>query len=289
MSIKSILMPFYSHEDSAALRTALSLVTKYEAHLEVLYVTPDIHESVLAYSGGFFSPSDYSERVIGDLASESRRKMDSARNLFTRIADGMKIDIVDPGENPPYPSAKFLSLEGKPAREFAIRARLADLVVINRSLGKDNGGYGMVETALFRTGRPVLLTPATSTERALQEKVIIAWNGSFEASRAVHLALPVIKGAQVRIFTGMEDETLPLSANDLVTYLQRQGIAADVVAPSLANETLEDALKKAISDFAAGLLVMGAFSREDRLRETLLGSLTEEMLKNAAIPLLMAN
>jgi nucleotide-binding universal stress UspA family protein len=201
----------------------------------------------------------------------------------------MDVDIAGSGENLAYPSAKFVALEGKPAREFALRARLADLIVINRSFGKEDASYGMVETALFRTGRPVLLMPVTLPERSLQEKVMIAWNGSFEASRAVHLALPFIKGAQVRIFTGIEDEALPLSANDLVTYLQRQGISADVVTPSLTNETREEALKKAISDFGAGLLVMGAFSREDRLRETLLGSFTEEMLENAEIPLLMAN
>lgn len=289
MSIKSILIPFYSHEDSVALRTALSLAKKYEAHLEALNVTPDLGASFLVYSGGVFWPGDYPAQAVAELQSECRRKMDDAHGLFMRIADDMKVDIADPDENPDYPSAKFIRMEGNPAREFAVRARLADLVVINRAFGKEDKGYGMIETALFRTGRPVLLMPVTRPEHPLQEKVIIAWNGSFEASRAVHLALPLIRGAKVRIFTGIEDEKLPLSANDLVVYLKQQGIAADIVTPALTNETCEEALKKAIDDFGAGLLVMGAFSRENRLRETLLGSFTAEVLENAPVPVLMAN
>lgn len=49
------------------------------------------------------------------------------------------------------------------------------------------------------------------------------------------------------------------------------------------------ALRKTVEDFCADLLVMGAYSREDRLRETLLGSLTGEVLKEMNIPALMAN
>lgn len=289
MSIKSILIPFYSREDTVALKTALSLVKQYGAHLEALNVTPDLHKTLVAYSGGFFSPSDCPDQGIGDLQSECKRKMDDARSLFTKIADEMKVDVADADEIPDYPSAKFISREGNPAREFAIRARLADLIVINRAFGKKDKSYGLVETALFRTGRPVLLMPQTRPERPLQEKVLIAWNGSFEASRAVHLALPFIKGAKVRIFTGVESEAPPLPARDLVVYLKQQGIAADVVTPELMNETREEALKKAIDDFSAGLLVMGAFSREGRLRETLLGSFTAEVLENATVPVLMAN
>jgi len=289
MSFKTILVPFYCPDDSAALRTALELIKQNSGHLEAVNITPDPHDSLLAYAGGVFWPADYPDQLMAELVSESKRKLHDARSLFTRIADDMKIDIAEEGEVANYPSARFSALTGQPAKIFATRARLADLIVMNRSFGKDGKGSGMIQAALFRSGCPVLLVPPGNAGKPLPDKVLIAWNGSFEASRAVRLALPFLKNAKVRIFAGIEGEEAPgVPAQELVNYLNYHGIAADMVTPVL-DETCEEAIKKAAAAFDAGLLVMGAFSRQDRLRETLLGSLTDEVLKTANIPVLMAN
>lgn len=290
MSLNSILIPFFGADDSAALRTALSLTNKFQGHLEALFVTPDLGDTILHYSKGYLWPSSYPESLMTDFFTEAKRKEEAARGLFTRIAEDMQIDIADDGENADYPSAKFLSLEGDPAEIFIRRSFLSDLIVINRQFGKTDRSFRMVQTALFRTGRPVLLMPVEKLKRPLLDKVVIAWNGSFEASRAVHLALPLLKGSKVLVFCGIEGGEPPgVGPEALKTYLAHHGVAAEVTSVQLDNERPEEALKRIASEFDAGMVVMGAYSRQDKLREALLGSLTEEILNNAELPILMAN
>jgi len=291
MSIKTILVPFVGYDDEiAALKQALTLAKQHNAHLEVLHVTPDLLDGPLSFTTGFFFPSDYPERIVTDFLTEAQRKREYARSLFTKTADKMQVEITEPDEVLNCPSATFVAIEGKPEKVLSRRARVADLIVMCRTTGQNDRSYRpMVHAAIFRTGKPVLLMPPVLQDNALQEKVVIAWNGSFEAARAVNLAMPLLRGSKVCVFTGIEGETLPLSNKDLVVYLQRHGVAAESAMPELLNEDCETALKTVIANFKAGMLVMGAFSREDRVRETLLGSLTEEILDHAEIPVLMAN
>ncbi|MDI1229172.1 MAG: universal stress protein [bacterium] len=276
MSIKTIIIPFSSYEGKDSLSAALSLTKKHNAHLEVLHVTPDSNDGL---------------QIITDFDSENKRMQESAHAIFNKTADEIEVDITEEEEIVDYPSATFVSVEGKPDKVLPVRARLADLVVMSGVVEKNDAAYrNLVHAALFRTGRPVLLIPPAKYKRqTVQENVIIAWDGSFEAARAVNLAIPLLRDSKVFVFTGVEKETFPLSNKNLVLYLQRHGISAEAAAHELHDATPETAIREIIQEMDAGMLVMGAYSREDKMRETLLGSLTHEMLDYSEIPILMAN
>lgn len=276
MAIKTIIIPFSSYEGKDSLSAALSLAKKHNAHLEVLHVTPDSNDGL---------------QIITDFASERKRIQESAHALFNKTADEIEVDITEEQEIVDYPSATFVAVAGKPDKILSVRARLADLVVMSRVAEKNDASYRtLVHAALFRTGRPVLLIPPAQKKRQpTQENVIIAWNGSFEAARAVNLAIPLLRDSKVFVFTGAEEKTFPLSNKNLVLYLQRHGISAEGAVKEMPDAKPETAIRDIIQEMDAGMLVMGAYSREDRMRETLLGSLTQEMLDYSEIPILMAN
>lgn len=290
MSLKTIIMPFMGHDDeTAALETAFALAKKHRAHLDVLHVTPGPYEAFLSYAPGFFIPPDYPEQVVSDFMTQSERLRDAARLAFTNMACEMRVETKGTNGTAEGPSAAFTALEGNLDKILVLRARLADLIVMSRATGKNGARYAhLVRFALFRTGCPVLLAPPGYRARELGGKVMVAWNGSHEAARAAKSALPLMAGAQVRVFTGKEGAPFDLPNEALVAYLRRHGIEADQHVQDLLNEDDKTALDKAAKAFGAGLLVMGAYSRENRIREAMLGSLTAEMLDNAEIPVLMA-
>ena len=173
--------------------------------------------------------------------------------------------------------------------------RCADLVVICRSRGDSDfmDPDLTLEDLLMASGRPVLVLPGDGPSDRLGQRIAIAWNGSREAARAVHDAMPLLITApanSVRIICPGESGKSGLlpSGADLAQSLSRHGISASV-------ETLDkrhlnagpDVLAKA-QDLGADLLVMGAWGHS-RLREFVLGGATDSALRDSRIPVLMSH
>ena len=142
-----------------------------------------------------------------------------------------------------------------------------------------------IDAALFDTGRPVLVAPPTAPT-TVGSRILIAWNGSSQASRAVAFAMPFLEKAQeVTIAVGGHEGHVP--AASLAVYLERHGIRAAV-----ENFSVTGSIGKAILDRAgrlgADMIVMGAYGHS-RLREMMLGGATREVLSAATLPVLMAH
>ncbi|MES2740284.1 MAG: universal stress protein [Pseudomonadota bacterium] len=195
-------------------------------------------------------------------------------------------------------------------------ARYADLVVIgqidperpSRSVMSDFPAY-----VVLHSGRPVWIVPyaitsAPSTSAATSstepvgarppDNILIAWNGSKEASRAISAALPLLQQArQVRIaiidaeqngHTHGEQPGAPLTA-----YLARHGVRAEAVLRQSGRHSAfrrsghsGEALLALAHDLQADLLVMGAYGHS-RVRETIMGGATRTILESMTLPVLM--
>lgn len=174
-------------------------------------------------------------------------------------------------------------------------ARCADITLICRSRGDSDfmDPDLTLEDLLIGSGRPVLMLPGTATATALGQRIVIAWNGSREAARAVQDAMPLLitapTGSIQIICPGETGKSgmLPVGA-DLAESLSRHGVSARV-------ETLDkrhinagpDVLAKA-EELGADLLVMGAWGHS-RLREFVLGGATDTALRESSIPVLMSH
>ena len=148
--------------------------------------------------------------------------------------------------------------------------------------------------ALFESGRPILLLPEGRRPASPRsQKVMIAWDASVEASKAVRDAIGLMKAAEavhavlidpVPSFEGHGPEP----GADLATYLGRHGIEATVHRLPREGKETGEVLRRTAADLGADLIVMGGFGHS-RLRQRIFGGTTTAMLKNAAIPVLMAH
>ena len=172
----------------------------------------------------------------------------------------------------------------------AIRGRTSDLNIIGlpRQSMEDRLN---VEAWLFGTGRPCLLHPNDSSLRFSLERVVIAWDLSKSAARAVGDALPMLKRAKsVRILTVRGEKDIP-SANPaatLIGYLAAHNIQAVDRQVDIQGRRIGAAIVSEAVEARADILVMGAFGHS-RLKEFVLGGATKEVLDATPIPLLMAH
>ena len=161
--------------------------------------------------------------------------------------------------------------------------RIFDLTVIARGSSHDT-----VQAALLETGRPMLLTPPAVPD-ALGDVVLLAWNVSPQAARAVASAMPFLQSAArvVVMSVGNGPEPAP-SAAELAGALAWHGIAAEVRHIEQGSRRVRDILLAEATALAADLLVIGAYSHS-RMRQVVFGGVTEHMLDHAELPVLMAN
>lgn len=174
-------------------------------------------------------------------------------------------------------------------------ARCADITLICRSRSDSDfmDPDLTLEDLLIGSGRPVLMLPGTTAATSLGQRIVIAWNGSREAARAVHDAMPMLKTApdnSIQIICPGErgkSGLVPVGA-ELAQALSRHGIGTQVVTLDKRHINAgPDVLAKA-EELGADLLVMGAWGHS-RLREFVLGGATDTALRESNIPVLMSH
>jgi nucleotide-binding universal stress UspA family protein len=171
------------------------------------------------------------------------------------------------------------------------RARLADLVVVARP--EQHAAYRrLTENLAIRAGTPCLVVPSPVGEPRDFERVVVAWNGTREAKRAMIDALPFLKRASaVRVLAVREDaRPSPTAAQTeaLTHLLARHGVSAEVVCQDGAGKPTGAVLLRQCQAFGADLLVMGAFGHS-RAAETILGGATRTILADASLPTLLSH
>jgi nucleotide-binding universal stress UspA family protein len=173
-------------------------------------------------------------------------------------------------------------------------ARYADLTLITpHAEGFESMQSWVVNGALFESGRPILLLPKGPVGFPAVKRVMIAWDASVEASKAVRDAIGPMKTADethavlidpVPSFEGHGPEP----GADLAAYLGRHGIKATVHRLPKEGKETGELLRRTATDLGADLIVMGGFGHS-RLRERIFGGTTTSMMKNVVVPVLMAH
>ncbi|MBP0110210.1 MULTISPECIES: universal stress protein [Bradyrhizobium] len=168
--------------------------------------------------------------------------------------------------------------------------RAFDLIVMARSDVDAAGPHRRaIESALFESGRPVLLTPSNAP-RSIATNIMIHWNGSTEQARANAFAMPLLRAAErVSVLTviGGQGVAGP-SADQIVQQLRYNDIAAQVRRVELENRETGEAVLDAARAEGCDLLIKGAFTRT-RLRQMIFGGATSYIMEHADLPVLMAH
>lgn len=274
MSYKTILVHINSDKRCAArLEVAIQLAKKYEACLVGLHA--------------FFpyTPPGYIMAHMGAEVIAAQQKL--ATEAMSQTGEAFRKQTSAAGlENKEWHTA-----HDDPVSAMSLQAHYADLLVIGQTTDDSGVDKDFPERLILDTGRPVLVVPEVGDFPFVGKRIIIAWNASWEAARAVTNAIPFLKLAdKVYVMTvqSKASEKESISTEQIVQYLSRHGVGVEVeeshgVEIGVANELLSRA-----SDLSVDLLVMGCYGHS-RVREWILGGATRTTLESMTIPVLMSH
>ena len=192
----------------------------------------------------------------------------------------------------PLAGATFTGDETMTRDELVRMGRFASLVVIGRPGADDeNISPETVKAAIYDSARPVVIAPP-DVKRGPVTSVVVAWNGSVQAARAVGAALPFLKRAGKVTVMVADAEPDDVAAPLLMRRLGRHGIAATVDTAkfgALTGRGRGRALLAYAKDKGADLLVMGAYGHGELSNFLGLGGATAKVIAACPIPLLLAH
>ena len=260
---------------SAALEQAIALAQASDALLHVTVIAPKASIPFSMVGSAFVSP------LVTTLNTQMMTSGETLATLARQKAEaqGIKSDI-----------RVVMNHVDIVAAEAMKQARACDLIVVDQPVAVLDTKGLVLEEALFRSGRPVLVATPKAPARRNMAKIMIAWDGSAHAARAVADALnafPSIQQAEIVSVSGEKDISKALPGADLAHHLARKGIATTITDLSLGGKTVASVLDEHARKTGADLLVMGGFGHS-RFREFLFGGVTVELTESASVPLLLA-
>jgi nucleotide-binding universal stress UspA family protein len=184
------------------------------------------------------------------------------------------------------PSVVWQEAEGDRQRLLAEAARTADLVLAAKGDAEGMDTSGLVEQLAMAAGVPALMLPPDTSE-AIGTRIIAGWNGSREAARAVHEALPFLCGAERVILCAVGAEAAR-SLDEAAAMLKRHGAAVQAQPIDEPDGDAGAILLAQAAAHGADLLVIGTYGHA-RLRELVFGGATRHVLRHATLPVLFGS
>lgn len=280
MSFRDLLVVL---EDSPAsqprLEAAVKLAGAISAHLTALCPVP---EPFLPVMLGAHVPADLLAQQLG----QSERAADARLAAAAAVAQQGGVQLTTVRETDTVDRLGAL---------LARHARRADLCIVGQP-DPDHGELDMsllAEAAFMDSGRPALVVPKDGTLAVPPQRIVVAWDGSREAARAVNDALP---------FCARADEVVVLVVDaaahasglgrepgaGIAAHLARHGVAVSVVQASSGAAGIGGTILAQVGEQRADLLVMGGYGHS-RLREVILGGATKHVLERMTTPVLFSH
>ena len=191
-------------------------------------------------------------------------------------------------------SHEWRALEGNLVAIAMLHARYADLTIVGQGVDLGDAPRDLAalpEELALGVGRPVLVVPRYGTFPTVGSRVLIAWNGSREATRAVNDALPILQRARKVTLLSMNPEEViapRVPGADIALHLARHQVTVEAAATRATDIKVGDVLLSYAADIGADLIVMGAYGHS-RLREMVLGGATRHILQHMTVPVLMSH
>lgn len=275
MGLKDILVHVDDRDSNAGrVAAALSLAECHEAHVTGLYVMAKPY--LPAYAEVQIDP-----KIMEMQREQATKAAAVAKQAFEKTA-GTSTAV-----------AEWRQAEGDWGELLGLHGRYADMIVVSQNTAQmmfqpDD----MPDRLILDAGRPVLVMPAEGKVDSIGRKVLVAWDGSAPAARAVHDAMPLLKLAEAVTVASVDPKSKPnlsgeLSAADLAHHLARHGVKVASEHTPRAGSVAETLAKRA-KELGCDLIVMGAYGHF-RMTELVLGGATKAMLDAASMPVLMSH
>jgi nucleotide-binding universal stress UspA family protein len=281
MSYKDLLVVLDSETASRGrMDLAAALAERFAAHLVALYPLP-LPEAPRHF--GYYDPA-LLEPFFHELREKAQEACDKEREAFEHAASLRGL------------SAEWRVAEAGSESDPALHARYVDLTILGQ-LDPDRADAGFIrprpELVTLASGRPILVVPYAGHFETVGRRVLIGWNATREATRAVNDAMPLLIKADVVTVLTIDAREGPdghgeLPGADISLHLARHGVKATVERTVSAGIPVGDVLLSRAADLGADLLVIGAYGHS-RVRELLLGGATRSILQSMTVPVLMSH
>jgi nucleotide-binding universal stress UspA family protein len=280
--MKTILVPTENNpEMQSALDTALLLAQKFDGCIEGFALRPAVADMVAMDPDAGLTMVAVKEND----AQMVRQAADLFRAFMGRHGVAQRADETTPA------SLCWTWLDAAPSGHDFVGSygRVFDSIVLARP-GEEWQSPSMVtlESALFESGRPVVIAPPTSPG-SLGKNVLVAWNCSTEQARATAFAMPLLRLAERVTVLTVEGVTVagPTGA-EMARSLQINGIAAEAMMLPAGKRAAGETILAKADELGCDLIVKGAYT-QSRLRQMIFGGTTRHILAHAKLPVLMAH
>lgn len=266
---------------------AVNLAAKHRAHLTAVYVPalgaarsphgknhPAIPDSLFG-SGAMRQDKKRADKLVSDDYERIRHAGEKVKGTFVRHAERAGVP-----HHWVYDEMPLLDA-------FALHARFCDVLVITPPVEKD-----ATNRQILTLGLPVMLVPKHNhLPSSVGERIIVAWDRSPVALRAVNNARPFLREAtEVKVLS----VNLPLiyrgsvSGSGIIEHLMRHDIKATRLRVETENARLSDVILSTARKEKADLIVMGAYGKRG-IRERILGGVTSNVISDTSVPLLLTH
>ena len=274
--IKDIIVNIGIHERSEpTLYYAVSLASAFEAHVTGIAFA---YDSTIPISG-----LGYIRAQIIDEPSDNKVAAEAAIDKFKAATARTGVSA----------EQRMLSASTDSAGDrFARIARFFDLAIVSQATPDRGGVEAMIsESTLFGSGRPVLIVPYIQKAPLKLDRVMICWDGSWPAARAVADAMPFLERAkqvEVVIVTKERGKNNELEGVDMGQHLARHKVNVEIRRIPRGDIDVADALLSHAADSGVDFMVMGGYGHS-RMREFVLGGVTRSIFHSTAVPTLMSH
>jgi nucleotide-binding universal stress UspA family protein len=267
--MKSILTMAWTAEDPAAFDLAARLARNFGSRLIGLE-PPSYGVMSMAWAdAGMGAP------IGGGLAedAEERQRVAAVKQAFDERVTGLV--------------SEWRAADDSGPTAIGIIGRAYDMIVMPQPGALPKMPESVFETALFDSGRPVLVVP-TRFSGMVGQKILFAWNGSTESARAISLAMPVLSRAQAIDVLSVDGAMVPgPSSSEIADSLRSHGlnVTSQHVKPGTrsAGQTIVDTAVAGGCD----LIVKGAYT-QSRLRQMIFGGMTRHLIMSSPLPVLFS-
>lgn len=274
LNYKTILVHVDASAHAAArIALAAQLALEHDAHLVGVALTG---VSRYYYREG---AADLARTVLAPQMDALLAKAEDALDGFVRLAAAAGV-----------PSYERRVVDDEAGAGLALCGLYADLLVLGQrapEAATPAPGGDLAAYVLFACPRPLLVVPYIQQDPVAGKRILLAWNASVEAIRALDGALPLLRRADSVTVAAFRPADEAAADPDLLPYLARHGVDATLSAGTPALEGGEPLLSL-VADLGADMLVMGGYGRA-RLSELLLGGVTRSVLQSMTVPVLMAH
>lgn len=247
------------HARPSALEYSASVARTFDAHLTGIAFIQDLVTSVSLFDGATAVDFDHYRREAEAATEAAKIRFDKAWQREGLSAESI---VLNAG------ALSVPELLGRTARRF-------DMTILPQAAPEDDGSEGaMIEAALFGSGRPVLIVPYAHESGLKFDRILVCWDGSQNSTRAIADAMSFLVRAK-----NVEVVTVAIAGKaDIAHHLSRHGVTVEVRNTVAHSQEVSLRIRSHAAQQSADLIVMGGYGHS-RLRESVLGSATEELVE----------